>query len=175
MVFYQILGQWSALSSDRLVLSAAVRPTDDAPALASRLKLPLDSDGFFMEAHLKLRPVDFTGAGYFMAGAAHGPKFLEEVISQAKAAAARAAVVLSQAEMMVGGEVAVVDAERCVACLTCVRTCPYGVPQINEEGVVYIDPAACQGCGNCAAACPRKLIQVQHHTDAQILAKAMAL
>ena len=59
--------------------------------------------------------------------------------------------------------------------LTCVRTCPYGVPQVNEEGVVYIDPAACQGCGNCASACPRKLIEVQHHTDAQIVAKERAL
>ncbi|MCF8115418.1 MAG: FAD-dependent oxidoreductase [Desulfarculaceae bacterium] len=175
LVYDQILHEWIALSADRLVLSAAVRPNQDAHAFASRLKLPLDADGFFMEAHLKLRPVDFTGAGFFMAGAAHGPKFLEEVISQAKAAAARAAVILSQAEMMVGGEVAVVDAERCVACLTCVRTCPYGVPRINQEGVAYIDPAACQGCGSCASACPRKLIQVQHHTDDQILAKEMAL
>ena len=163
------------LKADRLVLSAAVRPQADAHQLASSLKLPLDQDGFFMEAHLKLRPVDFVNQGVFMAGSAHGPKFIEEVISQAKAAASRAATILSQESMQVGGEVAVVDSERCVACLTCVRTCPYGVPQVNEEGVVYIDPAACQGCGNCAAACPRKLIQVQHHTDAQIMAKAQAL
>ena len=170
-----ILGEDLELEADRLVLSAAVRPRDDAQCLASDLKLPLDADGFFMEAHLKLRPVDFVNAGFFLAGAAHGPKFAEEVIAQAKAAASRAATVLSQSEMMVGGEVAMVDAERCVACLTCVRTCPYGVPQVNEEGVVYIDPAACQGCGSCASACPRKLIQVQHHTDAQITAKATAL
>jgi heterodisulfide reductase subunit A-like polyferredoxin len=170
-----ILGEELELEADRLVLSAAVRPREDAHRLASDLKLPLDADGFFMEAHLKLRPVDFVNAGFFMAGAAHGPKFAEEVIAQAKAAAARAATVLSRSEMMVGGEVAVVDAERCVACLTCVRTCPYGVPQVNEEGVVFIDPAACQGCGSCASACPRKLIQVQHHTDAQIIAKATAI
>ncbi len=170
-----ILGRPIELTADRLVLSAAVRPSQDAGQLASALKLPLDADGFFMEAHLKLRPVDFVNAGFFMAGLAHGPKFIEESISQAKAAAARAATVLSKSELMVGGEVAVVDAERCVACLTCVRTCPYGVPQLTEDGVVYIDPAACQGCGNCASACPRKLIEVQHHTDAQILAKATAL
>jgi len=170
-----ILGEDLELTADRLVLSAAVRPREDAHRLASDLKLPLDTDGFFMEAHLKLRPVDFVNAGFFLAGAAHGPKFAEEVIAQAKAAAARAATVLSRSEMMVGGEVAVVDAERCVACLTCVRTCPYGVPQVNEEGVVFIDPAACQGCGSCASACPRKLIQVQHHTDAQIIAKATAI
>ncbi len=174
-VWDSILGEDLEFAADRLVLSAAVRPREDAAELASALKLPLDADGFFMEAHLKLRPVDFVNAGFFLAGAAHGPKFAEEVIAQAKAAAARAATVLSKAEMMVGGEVAVVDAERCVACLTCVRTCPFGVPQLNEEGVVYIDPAACQGCGSCAAACPRKLIQVQHHTDAQIMAKATAI
>ncbi len=170
-----ILGLPLEFRAQRLVLSAAVRPARQAGELASRLKLPLDTDGFFMEAHLKLRPVDFVNAGFFLAGLAHGPKFLEESIAQAKAAAARAATVLSNREMLVGGEVAVVDAERCVACLTCVRTCPYGVPVINREGVAYIDPAACQGCGNCASACPRKLIQVQHHTDAQILAKATAL
>ncbi len=172
-VFDQILREWIAVPADRLVLSAAVRPRDDQKELASRLKLPLDTDGFFMEAHLKLRPVDFVAAGFFMAGAAHGPKFLEEVVGQAKAAASRAATILAQEEMMVGGEVAVVDAERCVACLTCVRSCPYSVPRVNEEGVVYIDPAACHGCGICASQCPRKLIQVQHHTDAQIMAKAV--
>ena len=166
---------WLEMEADCLALSAAVRPNPDAHELASSLKLPLDADGFFMEAHLKLRPVDFVSAGFFLAGSAHGPKFAEEVIAQAKAAASRAATVLSRKELMAGGEVAVVDAERCVACLTCVRTCPYGVPQVNEEGVVFIDPAACQGCGSCASACPRKLIQVQHHTDAQICAKEAAM
>jgi heterodisulfide reductase subunit A-like polyferredoxin len=170
-----ILGRPILLKAERLVLAAAVRPQAKAHELASTLKLPLDADGFLMEAHLKLRPVDFVGAGFFMAGAAHGPKFLEETIAQAKAAAARAAAVVGQDRMWVGGEVAVVDAERCVACLTCVRTCPFGVPQLNQDGVVYIDPAACHGCGNCASACPRKLIEVQHHTDAQILAKTTAL
>ena len=174
-VFDQAFGHTLEFEAGSLVLAAAIRPQEDMAELAGSLKLPLDADGFFMEAHLKLRPVDFVNAGFFMAGSAHAPKFSEEVISQAQAAASRAAAVLSRAEMMVGGEVAVVDAERCVACLTCVRTCPYGVPQVNQGGVVYIDPAACQGCGNCASACPRKLIQVQHHTDAQILAKATAL
>jgi heterodisulfide reductase subunit A-like polyferredoxin len=171
----QILGEYIELEAERLVLSAAVRPREDAAGLAGALKIPFDADGFFMEAHLKLRPVDFVNAGFFLAGMAHGPKFLEESLTQAKAAAGRAATILSQDQMMVGGEVAVVDAERCVACLTCVRTCPYGVPQLNQDGVVYIDPAACHGCGNCASACPRKLIQVQHHTDQQILAKATAV
>ncbi len=174
-VFDLALNEWIMLRADRLVLSAAVRPAPEAKRLAVALKLPLDADGFFMEAHLKLRPVDFVNAGFFLAGTAHGPKFLEECVSQAKAAAARAAAVLARKEMLVGGEVAVVmEPDECVACLTCVRTCPYGVPRINSEGVAYIDPAACHGCGSCASACPRKIIQVQHHKDAQILAKAIS-
>jgi heterodisulfide reductase subunit A-like polyferredoxin len=106
------------------------------------LKLP--PDGFLMEAHFKLRPVAFVGASFFTAGTAHGPKFLEETIAQAKAAAARAVAVVGQDRMWVGGEVAMVDAERCVACLTCVRTCPYGgaAPEPGRCSVVYIDPAA---------------------------------
>jgi len=170
-VFDHTLGEEILLRADRLVLSAAVRPHPDARALASRLKLPLDADGFFMEAHLKLRPVDFVSAGFFLAGAAHGPKFLEESIAQAKAAAARAAIILSRRELTAGGEVAIVDQEHCVACLTCVRTCPFGVPRIDENHFAYIDPAACQGCGSCAAACPRRAIQIGHHTDEQIMSK----
>ncbi|MEW5722920.1 MAG: FAD-dependent oxidoreductase, partial [Thermodesulfobacteriota bacterium] len=174
-VFDQILHEEIVLAADRLVLSAAVRPRPDARKLASALKLPLDADGFFMEAHLKLRPVDFVSAGYFLAGAAHGPKFLEECLAQAKAAASRAATVLARKELLAGGEVAVVDQDRCVCCLTCLRTCPYGVPRVDENHFAFIDPAACQGCGSCASACPRQAIQVRHHKDEQMIAKCTAL
>ncbi|RPH86504.1 MAG: CoB--CoM heterodisulfide reductase iron-sulfur subunit A family protein, partial [Desulfobacteraceae bacterium] len=139
---------------DCLVLSAAVRPAPETKGFASLLKLPLDADGFFLEAHIKLRPLDFANAGMFLCGLGHGPKSLEESISQAKGAAARAATVLAQEQISVGGQVAVVDQERCIVCMTCVRTCPFGVPQVNEEGMIEINPAACQGCGNCASACP---------------------
>ncbi|MBU1742432.1 MAG: hydrogenase iron-sulfur subunit, partial [Proteobacteria bacterium] len=160
--------------STKVVLSAAVRPQEDARAVASQLKLPLDADGFFMEAHLKLRPLDFASAGYFLAGLAHGPKPIEESVAQAKGAAARAATLLAKKEMMVGGEVAVVDRRNCAVCLTCVRACPFGVPRI-EGSVAKIDPAGCRGCGVCAGACPGKAIQVAHHTDEQIMHKAAAL
>ncbi|MBW2618286.1 MAG: 4Fe-4S binding protein, partial [Deltaproteobacteria bacterium] len=106
---------------------------------------------------------------------AHGPKFLDESISQAKAAAARAGAILAAEERMAGGEISVVDPDKCVACLTCARICPYDVPALGPEGVVVIDPMACQGCGSCASACPRKAIEVQHNTDAQIVAKEAAL
>jgi heterodisulfide reductase subunit A len=162
------------LEPTKVVLSAAVRPQEDARQVASDLKLPLDADGFFMEAHLKLRPLDFASAGYFLCGLAHGPKPIEESIAQAKGAAAKAATLLSKKEMMVGGEVAVVDRGKCAVCLTCVRACPFGVPKIVGSAA-YIDPAGCRGCGVCAGACPGKAIQIAHHTDDQIMHKADAL
>jgi len=175
-VFDQGLRETLRFAPQALVLSAAVRPNPEARKLASRLKLPLDSDGFFMEAHLKLRPVDFAAQGYFLAGLAHGPKFIEESIAQAKGAAGRAAAVLAAEERLVSSEVSTIDETKCVRCLTCLRSCPYGVPATVGLGkALYIDPAACQGCGVCASVCPRKAITLQHHTDAQIMAKEAAL
>jgi len=174
-VFDQNLREEMELSCDYLILSAAVRPHGASLRLATALKLPLDPDGFFLEAHVKLRPLDFASSGYFLCGLAHGPKSLDESIAQAKGAASRAACILSKRKMMVGGQVAVVDRENCVACLTCLRTCPFGVPKVADDGFIHIDPAECHGCGTCAGACPRKLIQVQHMRDDQIIAKSVAL
>lgn len=169
-----VLGRKVKLQPDYLVLSSAIRPHPSNPELASLLKVPLDTDGFFLEAHLKLRPLDFANEGMFLCGLAHSPKFMDETIAQARGAAARAATILSQEFLTVGGTVATVNEEECAACLTCVRVCPYDVP-IIRDGAAYIDPAQCQGCGTCAAACPARAIQVGHYKDDQILAKCMSL
>ena len=175
-VFDQNLRSEVIFEPDLLVLSAAVRPHPGSKQVAEVYKLPTDQDGFFAEAHLKLRPVDFANAGIFLCGLAHMPKFADEAMAQAKAAASRACTVLSQKQMYVGGAVAEVDGTKCAICLTCVRTCPYGVPRVDEaEGVIVINPAACQGCGNCATACPRGAIQVGHSKDDQFIAKICAL
>jgi heterodisulfide reductase subunit A-like polyferredoxin len=174
-VYDEPLGRTVRLNPDYLVLSAGVRPRDDMEALASVAKLPLTADGFFLEAHVKLRPLDFGSAGMFLCGLAHGPKLMPETITQARGAAARAATILAQKELSISGVVSVVDQEHCVACLTCVRVCPYHVPVINEEGVAEIEAAACHGCGICAAACPREAIQVQHYKNEQVCAKCDAL
>jgi heterodisulfide reductase subunit A-like polyferredoxin len=164
------------LRADYLALSAAIRPHPVSQEIAQLFKLPFDADGFFMEAHLKLRPLDFAAAGFFLCGLAHGPKFVEESIAQAQGAAARALGILAREQMYVGGQVAVVDPLKCAICLTCMRTCPFGVPQVDfAEGVATIDPAACQGCGNCASACPRKAIEVRHHRDIEFIAKISAI
>lgn len=174
-VYDQSMRAELVIPANTVILSAAILPNPGAKPLASALKLPLDADGFFLEAHVKLRPLDFASAGHFLCGLAHGPKFLEESIAQAKGAASRAATILAKERMLVGGQVAVVDREKCVLCMTCARTCPYGVPQVGDDGFIRIDPASCQGCGNCASACPRKLIQVQHMRDDQIIAKEVAI
>jgi heterodisulfide reductase subunit A-like polyferredoxin len=175
-VFDQNLQANLALPADYLALSTAIRPHPVSQEIAKLFKLPFDADGFFMEAHLKLRPLDFASSGIFLCGLAHGPKTVDESLAQAKGAAARALGILAKKEMYVGGAVAQVDPLKCVICLTCMRTCPFGVPKVDQSaGVVAIDAAACQGCGNCASACPRKAIEVKHNRDRQFVAKIGAI
>jgi heterodisulfide reductase subunit A-like polyferredoxin len=132
-------------------------------------------DGFFLEAHVKLRPVDFSADGVFMAGMAHYPKFLDETIAQAQAAASRATTFLARDHLTLSAVTAWVETERCASCLICVRSCPYEVPRINVEGVSEIDPALCHGCGICASECPAKAIELNWYEDDQILCKLDAL
>ncbi len=182
-VWEPVLGEELVLEPDLLVLSMPVVPSPGSRELAARLKLPVDLDGFFLEAHVKLRPVDFATDGFFLAGMAHYPKFLGEAIAQAQAAAARAATILGRDYLEVGGVVAQVDAEKCVGCLTCVRICPYRVPRIRVDlvgvggivGAAYIEPAQCHGCGICVGECPAKAIQLLHYRDVQMEAKIEAL
>ena len=171
------------LTPDLVVLSMPVVPNDDAHQLAALFKAQVDADGFFQEAHVKLRPVDFATEGVFMAGLAHYPKLLDESMIQAQAAAGRAARVLSRESLTAGGRVAVVDPAKCTGCLTCVRICPFSVPKIQADvsgvgnilGAAIIEAAVCQGCGLCAAECPARAIQLMHYTDAQMVAKVRAL
>ncbi len=162
------------IAPDLVVLSSATHPRNN-DEVAGVLKLQRTLDGFFLEAHMKLRPVDLATDGMYLAGGAHGPKLITETLSQASAAAARASTILSKEKMMVGGIVAVVDGDRCAACLTCVRVCPYEVPVINIEGAAEIDPAKCHGCGSCAAECPAMAIELAHFREPQLWAKADAL
>jgi heterodisulfide reductase subunit A-like polyferredoxin len=182
-VWEPVLQRPLTLQPDLLVLSMPVVPRDDAHEMANLFKVPLDADGFFQEAHVKLRPVDFNTDGVFMAGMAHYPKLLDETMIQAQAAAARAARVLSRETLTAGGRVAVVDESLCTGCLTCVRICPFGVPAIKPNltgvggiwGAAYVETAVCQGCGICVAECPARAIQLTHYTDAQLTGEVEAL
>ena len=170
------LGRDVNLPLDLLVLATPTVAAAGSSELSKMLKVPLQGDGFFLEAHVKLRPVDFGSEGIFLCGAAHYPKGIEESISQAFAAAGRAAGILAKPVIKAGGVVAEVDQEKCAACLTCVRICPYEVPIIDPvEKKAKIEAAACQGCGVCVSECPVKAITLHHYTDAQIFAKEEAL
>ncbi|MBW2609072.1 MAG: FAD-dependent oxidoreductase [Deltaproteobacteria bacterium] len=169
-----VLGRPITISPDIVVLATAIIPNENKE-LFELFKVPVNDEGFLIEAHMKLRPVDLASEGLFMAGLAHYPKPIDEAITQAKAAVARAMTIVSKDSIMTGGVVSYVDPDKCAACLTCVRTCPYHAPRIGEEGYAVIDPAECRGCGACGAECPGKAISLYHYTDAQILAKTDAL
>lgn len=178
-----VLKAWIELQPDVIALSMPVIPTTGTDELANLFKAAIDRDGFFSEAHIKLRPVDSATAGIFFAGMAHYPKLLEESVVQARAAAARAARVLSQPQISKTGVFAIVDPAHCTGCLTCVRICPFKVPKMRLDlqgvggiqGAAYIEPTICQGCGSCAAECPARAIQLIHYTEVQMRAKTLAL
>ena len=161
--------------ADLVVLSAGVVPSEGAEELAPLLRVTLTEDNFFLEMHLKLHPVEFASEGIFLCGMAHAPKAIPEVISQARAAAARAAALLVHETRDVGGAVATIDPDLCVGCLTCLRVCPYGVPHMTDEGVAETEAAACQGCGICSAECPARAITLNHCRGDQIDAQLAAL
>ena len=170
----KILKERMTLRPDLIVLSSASIPRENKE-LANLLKVPRTAEGFFLEAHMKLRPVDFASDGIYVAGSGHAPKLISESISQAYAAVARACTILSKENLLVGGIVAVVEGERCAACLTCVRVCPYEVPVVNVKGEAEIDIIKCKGCGTCAAECPARAIDLMHFTTGQLEAKVGAL
>jgi heterodisulfide reductase subunit A len=159
------------LRPDLLVLSTGIAPAPDNPALSQLLRTSLTADGFFLEAHPKLRPVDLASEGIFVCGLAHSPRFADETIAQARAAAARAATILSKPHLEIPGQVSRVDPLKCIACMTCAKVCPYGAPSLNEETrKTEIQVAKCMGCGSCAAVCPAKAITLQHQEERQVVA-----
>jgi heterodisulfide reductase subunit A len=150
------------IEADKVVLSTGIGASDNNKKIADMLKVPLNADGFYVEAHLKLRPIDFATEGIFVCGLAHSPKFIDENISQARAAAARAATILSRRHLEVGAQVSRVDQSKCIACMTCVQSCPYNAPFANADHKADIAAAKCMGCGICVAECPARAIQLNH-------------
>jgi len=160
--------------ADWVVLSTPLIPNRDEITLARMLKIPIGTDGFMMEAHLKLRPVDTNVDGVFIAGTVSGPKDVSESIISGEAAAARASILMGNRKVRTDAITAVVDEELCIGCGLCEEICPYGAPKI-EEGKSKVREILCRGCGSCAAECPRRAITMRHFGDHQILAQVKAL
>jgi heterodisulfide reductase subunit A len=150
------------IETDCLALSFGVVVSDGNKTLSNMLKVPLNADGFYLEAHMKLRPVEFATEGVYLCGLAHSPKFVDENIAQARAVASRAATVLSKTHLDVSAQVSYVDQDKCISCMTCVKACPFTAPFCNSEGKAQIEAAKCMGCGICASECPACAIQLHH-------------
>ncbi len=166
----KILHREMEIQADYLVLSTGLRPHPETENIAKAYKLTCNTDGFFMEAHVKLRPVDFPSEGYFLAGLAHAPKNVDETISQALAAAGRVGALLSHEKLTVSGIISKHNRDNCMSCLACFRACPFGSPFIDEDGRVSHNEIKCTGCGICAGVCPAKAFQVNFFRDDQIKA-----
>ncbi len=165
-----VLGREMEVEADTIVLSTGLRPQKDVSDLEKLFKLTRNDDDYFMEAHIKLRPVDLPSEGLFLTGLAHSPKNLEETISQAMAAAGRIGALLSHDKLTVSGIVARHNRDLCMSCLACLRACPFGAPYIDTDGKISHNPIKCTGCGICAGVCPAKAFQVNNFTDQQMLA-----
>ncbi len=170
---HDILGNYVLeLDPDLIVLSTPLIKSEGAAELSKLLKVPLGADGFFLEAHVKLRPVDFATDGIFLCGTAHGPKTVAESIIQAYAAASRAGIPMALGKVRTEAITARVDEIRCTGCNTCVKLCPYSAIRKDEHGVARVNDVLCKGCGVCSASCPEKAINMRHFSDAQIIAEA---
>jgi len=174
MAYDALSGLEVKFPADWVALSTPLIPNKDEVLLARMLKIPIGTDGFMMEAHLKLRPVDTNVDGVFIAGTVSGPKDVPESIISGEAAAGRASILMGNKKVKTEAITAVVDKDLCVGCGLCEEICPYGAPKI-EEGKSEIREILCRGCGTCAAECPSQAITMRHYKDYQVLAQVKAL
>jgi heterodisulfide reductase subunit A len=175
-VFDPLLGEKLVIGAGVVGLASGIEPHGDARTLAQLLKVPLNADGFFLEAHVKLRPVDFATEGVFVAGLCHAPKTLTESMAQALAAVGRATTVVAREAIEAGGPVAEVREGRCSGCRTCEGVCQYAAIKVDpDRGRAVVEKALCKGCGACAATCWCGPVSLRGFTEEQILAEVTAL
>jgi heterodisulfide reductase subunit A len=178
-VFEPLLGKEMGLDADMLVLAPAIVPDEENNKhIAQMFKVPLNQEGFFLEAHVKLRPVDFATEGVYLCGLAHSPKSMKESIIQGRAAAGRAATVISKDQLETEGAIAAVDPNLCVACGACEQVCAYGAIEVQDVpvrgGVVrraVVNDILCKGCGTCSATCRCGAIDVNGFSDKQVVSE----
>ncbi|OPY61507.1 MAG: putative glutamate synthase (NADPH) small subunit [Syntrophorhabdaceae bacterium PtaU1.Bin034] len=173
-----ILGKKLELDADILSLAAAVLPSSATKEVANLFKVTLSPDGFFKEAHVKLRPVEFAADGVYLCGLAHYPKFMQETISQAYGAAGRVLTLLSRDIVVASGSVCQVEEKKCMGCGACAEVCTYAaLSLVDKKGrkLVEVNPVLCKGCGLCNSKCPTGAISLKHFTDEEIISEIDAM
>jgi len=175
-VFDPILNDYVTLKSDILALSVGTIPNPANKAIGKLLKVPTNQDGFFLEAHVKLRPVDFATDGVFMCGMAHAPKLSEDTVVQANAAVSRACTILTKDLIKAEGKTAFVNNERCAACGLCESNCPFGAIAVDmNEAAAVVNSVLCKGCGICTASCRMNAVDLNGFTNEEVLVQIAAL
>jgi heterodisulfide reductase subunit A2 len=172
-----VLGKKLILDADMIALAAAVVPSEATKEIAGLFKVTLSPDGFFKEAHVKLRPVEFGTDGVYLCGLAHYPKFIQETINQSYGAAGRVLTLLSRDVVVASGSVCQVDESKCMGCGACVSACAYGALELRDskkEKKAVINPVLCKGDGLCNAKCPTGAIQLRHYTDDELMSEVDA-
>jgi heterodisulfide reductase subunit A len=172
--FHETLKLDRTMPVDMVILSTPLVAQPDAGELSQMLKVPLGQEGFFLEAHVKLRPVEFATDGIYVCGTCRGPADITECATQASAAASRAAIPMAKGYVQAEALTSVVDENKCSGCGTCIQVCPYGALRKNDKGFAEVIVAACKGCGCCGATCPEGAITMTNYTDAQLMAEARA-
>ncbi len=173
--FHETLKTERKQLADMVVLATPLIAPPDAPELSKKLKVPIGQDGFFLEAHMKLRPIDFATDGIFVCGTARGPADITESVAQGQGCASRAAIPMARGYIQAEAILAQLDPTICTGCGTCELNCPYGAIRMTNEGVAEILAAACKGCGCCGATCPEKAITMMNYTDEQLLAQGRSI
>jgi len=169
-----LLGEDLTIPTDMVVLSVPLIPNEENKRLSQLLKVPLNSDGFFLEAHVKLRPLDFATDGVYICGTAHSPKEVAESLAQARGAAGRAGIPMAKGRLKTAAITSVVDEAKCSGCGTCIELCAYNAITKNERGLAQVTSAVCKGCGVCGASCPERAITMRHFTNEELEAQGLA-
>jgi heterodisulfide reductase subunit A2 len=174
-VFDPIMNAPVTLNADYLALSVGTVPNPQNAAIGQMLKVPTNQDGFFLEAHVKLRPVDFATDGVYMCGMSHAPKLSEDTVVQANAAVSRALTILTKDYIEAEGKTAYVNKERCSACGLCEENCPFGAIAVDaKEGAAVVNTVLCKGCGVCTASCRMNAADLNGFTNEEVLIQIAA-
>ena len=175
-VFDPVLNQPVELDADLVALSVGVAPNPENEAIGKMLKVPVNQDGFFLEAHVKLRPVDFATDGVFVCGLAHSPKASDEAVAQAYAAVSRACTILTRPFIEAEGKTAYVIKERCMACGLCEVNCPYSAIAVDASvGAAVVNQVLCKGCGVCTSSCRMNAADLSGFNNEEVLAQIRAM